>query len=120
MVSLSDRLLECTAIGIGIGSTVVTNLSPISMLSCTGIKTGARLGKAFGSFRIGGFYNPCFYLNSLSAGLGLGSFVLQTSSYTASFVYPRLAVPLYLGSQGLGASADAIDCKLALIPTFLF
>ena len=104
---------ENTAYAAGNTTGLVTTVSPATGMALTSVKTAARLGKSYKSFTVGGFYNPCFYANSLSAGLSATSFSLQCVAYTTSCTCPTLALPLYCVAQGCGVWADFIDSTLS-------
>jgi hypothetical protein len=73
----------------------VATVSPATGMALTSVKTAARLGKSYKFFTVGGFYNPCFYANSISAGLSATNFkfamrslynVMQLSNSGGTFI----------------------------------
>lgn len=96
---------------------IISNLSPVTVITMTSIKTGARFGRTFLSFGKGGWYNPSFYANSLSACCSGASFALQCLSYGTS-ACPTVAVPLYAASQACGATADVLDSTFSIATLF--
>jgi len=121
LMSLEERVMEKFAYGLGVGAGmlgkvgIIDKISPITAMTVTGIKTGARLGRSVKSFGAGGWYNPVFYCNCLSTGFSGASWTLQCIAYTTSCSCPTIALPLYAVSQGFGAAADSIDstCSIA-------
>ena len=108
-----DRAAEQFAYGMGNATGIVANISPITGITMTSLKTGARIGRSFKSFGAGGWYNPGFYANSLSAGCSGASLALQCMSY-GTCACPTVAVPLYAASQVCGATADVIDSTFSI------
>ena len=81
------------------------NSVPTTGFVLTSAKCGARAGRAYRSFVIGGPCNPCFYLNCVSSGLAFSSLACRVGSAAV----PGMAVPLYSAAVCLGETSDAID-----------
>jgi hypothetical protein len=112
------RAVELFAYGLGNVTGLVTGLSPVSAMTVTGIKTGARIGRSFKSFGKGGWYNPGFYANCLSAGCSGASLTFQGIAYVTSSACPPIALPLFAASQACSAAADVVDSTFSIATFF--
>ena len=113
-----DRLAEQFAYGLGNATGIVSQISPVNGITITSLKTGARIGKSIASFGKGGWINPCFYLNSASAGCSGASLALQCIAHCSSVACPAVALPIYGASQLCGATADVLDSSCSLATLF--
>jgi hypothetical protein len=113
-----DQAAQNFMYGIAYATGLLSSISPVTALTVTGIKTGARIGRSYCSFLKGGWYNPCFYGNCLSATSSAASLSLQCMAYGTSATCPPLALPLFAGSQAFRAAADVIDSSLSVATFF--
>ena len=112
-----DNAAQQFAYGLGTATGIVSNISPVISITITSIKTDARIGKIFISFGKGGWYNPSFYANSVSACCSGASLTLQCVSYSSSSC-PPIALPLYAVAQTCGAIADILDSTFSIGTAF--